>query len=113
MNGSRIGLMVAVVATLAWAAPPARGQTAPAPRAATHAAADTWVTVERANGEVRFAVEDDGRGFDLEAVESDKHLGLAIIRARAERSGGCLSIASTRGSGTRVTAAFPVEEAAP
>ncbi len=47
MNGSRIGLMVAVVATLAWAAPPARGQTAPAPRAATHAAADTWVTVER------------------------------------------------------------------
>ncbi|MCC6191430.1 MAG: type IV pili methyl-accepting chemotaxis transducer N-terminal domain-containing protein [Anaerolineales bacterium] len=76
-------------------------------------ARQAWVTVERANGEVRFAVEDDGRGFDLEAVESDKHLGLAIIRARAERSGGCLSIASTPGSGTRVTAVFPVEEAAP
>jgi two-component system nitrate/nitrite sensor histidine kinase NarX len=66
------------------------------------------VGVERQNGEARFTVQDDGGGFDPHMVEGDNHLGLAIMRTRAERSGGRLIVVSAPGAGTTVTAAFPL-----
>lgn len=74
-----------------------------------HASAQhIWVRVERANGEACFVVEDDGCGFDPAAHRSDKHFGLDIMRARAERSGGRLVIDSGFGAGTKVSASFPL-----
>jgi two-component system nitrate/nitrite sensor histidine kinase NarX len=67
------------------------------------------VIVQRAEGMARFVVEDDGCGFDIHAVAGDHHLGLTIMRTRAERSGGRLMIHSTPGTGTRVVACFPLE----
>jgi PAS domain S-box-containing protein len=53
-----------------------------------------------ANG-VRMRVEDDGKGFDPAAVP-DGHLGLAGMRARAERVGAGFSCTSRVGEGTTV-----------
>ncbi len=56
-----------------------------------------------------IAVADDGCGFDPEraAGTHDEHFGLSIMAARAERLGGRLRIASTRGAGTRVELSWP------
>lgn len=64
------------------------------------------VCIERCNGTTRFTISDDGCGFDPAAVDSRAHLGLAIMRARAERSGGSLAVHSQPGSGTQVVVCF-------
>jgi two-component system nitrate/nitrite sensor histidine kinase NarX len=69
-----------------------------------------WLRVEQVEGETRFTVEDDGCGFDPASSGGDNHLGLTIIRARAERSGGQLVIDSAPGAGTRVSVYFPRKE---
>jgi signal transduction histidine kinase len=51
--------------------------------------------------EVNLSVSDDGCGFDPGRVPPD-HLGLGIIRERAERIGAELGIDSARGRGTEV-----------
>jgi len=75
-----------------------------------HAAArGARVCVERENGETVFTVSDDGRGFDPEAVDETGHLGLTIMRERAERSGGSLTVDAAPGAGTRIVARFVVQ----
>lgn len=64
------------------------------------AAADGWLTV---------TVADDGRGFALLDRASGGHYGLEIMRERAQRAGGTLSIASTPGFGTTVTLRVPLQ----
>ena len=66
------------------------------------------VRVERENGDARFTVEDDGCGFDPQAIPTEHHLGLVIMRTRAERSGGRLAVESALGAGTKVVATFPL-----
>ena len=66
------------------------------------------VVVGRQDGQAWIAVEDDGRGFETGSVGGDHHLGLAIMRARAERLGGRLSVDSSPGGGTRVIACLPL-----
>lgn len=51
---------------------------------------------------VRFSVIDDGVGFDLAAIPPN-HLGLHIMRERAEAIGAKLNIYSEPGEGTQVT----------
>lgn len=68
------------------------------------------VTVSRANGWACFAIEDDGRGFERAGVDEQQHLGLNIMRLRAERCGGSLQVESKLGQGTTVTALLPVQE---
>jgi two-component system nitrate/nitrite sensor histidine kinase NarX len=55
-----------------------------------------------------FRVSDEGRGFDPEQVTSDMHVGLRIMRERAHRIGGMLSVQSQPGSGTEVTLELPL-----
>lgn len=74
-----------------------------------HAAAQQIaVHVERAGESVCITVHDDGRGFDPSAVDASAHLGLAIMRARAERSGGALRVESKPGAGATIVATFPL-----
>ena len=51
---------------------------------------------------VLVAIRDDGRGFDLAAVEAAKgmHFGLLTMRERAESIGGALRVRSAPGQGT-------------
>jgi two-component system nitrate/nitrite sensor histidine kinase NarX len=68
------------------------------------------VRLESHDGLSRFIVEDDGCGFDPQAGVGGHHLGLRLMRARAERSGVILEVVSTPGEGTRIVAGFPLVE---
>ncbi len=77
---------------------------------ARHArAATASVLIERRNGVVRAIIEDDGRGFDPEAVgKAEQRLGLYGIRERAELLGGRLTIESEPGHGTSLFVEIPL-----
>ncbi len=71
-----------------------------------HAAArQVRVQVQRADGGVRLRVEDDGKGFEPSSVP-DGHLGLAGMRARADRVGATFACASKPGRGTSIEVAL-------
>ncbi len=53
-------------------------------------------------GRIRLQIKDDGRGFDLSAVDQGT-LGLNIMRERTRNIGGRLTIDTTAGEGTVVT----------
>jgi len=61
-----------------------------------------------------FSVHDDGRGFDASAPGTEAgHVGLAIMRERAQRIGGSIRVDSSPETGTHVTLVLPiVQEAA-
>ena len=73
---------------------------------ATHAR----VTVSRHGAHVVLRVEDDGRGFDVDAAaaRTPATLGLGAIRQRVEQLGGSVDVRSQPGVGTTVTARLEV-----
>lgn len=74
---------------------------------ARHAQAKTTsVMIERRDGIVRAIIEDDGRGFKIEAAHN--RLGLYGIRERAELLGGKLTIESEEGKGTSLFVEIPL-----
>ncbi|MFP3897511.1 MAG: histidine kinase N-terminal 7TM domain-containing protein [Anaerolineales bacterium] len=62
------------------------------------------------DGWAHITVQDDGEGFDPTSAleESDKHIGLWVMRERAEEMGGTLSLKSAPGQGTEVTVRVPM-----
>jgi two-component system, NarL family, nitrate/nitrite sensor histidine kinase NarX len=57
-----------------------------------------------------FVVRDDGRGFDpaRAPADGDAHVGLRIMRERAEKIGATVTIASRPGRGTEITLRVPM-----
>ncbi len=84
---------------------------------ARHAQASAvLVEVGIEGGEVRIAIEDDGKGFEPAAVverDGRPHWGLMGIRERAEILGGVARIESSPEQGTRVEVRIPVPSQAP
>ncbi|MBI5507862.1 MAG: sensor histidine kinase [Deltaproteobacteria bacterium] len=81
--------------------------------ASKHAqAAQVELRLARQGDVVDFVVEDDGRGFDLDAVSApergDKGVGLATMQERARILGAALAISSVPGKGTRVQVGVPL-----
>ena len=77
--------------------------------AARHAEARrVYIQAEKRDGEFSLKVEDDGRGFEVEA--DGEGYGLRNMRDRARLLGGHLAIDSTLGEGTRVALEIPWEE---
>lgn len=70
------------------------------------------VGLERANDQVIVRVQDDGRGFDPHAPLQDgvSHFGLTIMRARAARIGGELTVHSAPGQGTQISLSWQMPE---
>ena len=69
---------------------------------AKHAGASQATVSLRCHPEgVKLLIEDDGRGFDPSRI-SPEHLGLGIMRERAEAVGAALTIESEIGHGTEV-----------
>lgn len=66
------------------------------------------VTLAAEAGTIRLEVEDDGSGFDPDAVRHRPSLGLASMRQRVAAVGGTVRIDSRPGGGTRVTAELPL-----
>jgi signal transduction histidine kinase len=66
------------------------------------------VTVAAAAGLLSLEVQDQGAGFDVDAVFRDERTsGLIGLRERARLSSGRLTLTSVRGAGTRLTAELP------
>jgi signal transduction histidine kinase len=62
-------------------------------------------------GQLRLAITDNGVGFDQALLGiGDKHFGLEVMRQRAARIGGQLTVHSAPGDGTRVEVSVPVGE---
>ena len=59
------------------------------------------------DGAVVLEVSDDGRGFDAEAAQSARRLGLASMRERARGAGGNVTVTSRPGGGTTVRLEVP------
>ncbi len=81
-----------------------------------HAQANTiTVHLKETPEAVYTIIEDDGVGFDVEAVmdnyERRGSLGMINIRERAQLVGGDLVLSSTPGQGTRITVKVPKEKA--
>lgn len=69
------------------------------------------IIAEKQNGRLSIAVEDNGVGFDAEAVRrkspSERGLGLATMEERVRMLGGSLAVRSQRGQGTKLTFSIP------
>jgi signal transduction histidine kinase len=81
--------------------------------AARHSKASrVWIRIGRKNRIFCCSIEDDGVGFDVQAVQSDgkrRGLGLIAMQERLNGIGGTLSIESARGRGTRLLIQLPAE----
>jgi signal transduction histidine kinase len=65
------------------------------------------VRIETFDGTVRFAVEDDGAGFD--PASTPRGSGLQGMLDRLEAVGGSLIVDSAPGHGTTVRGAVPID----
>jgi PAS domain S-box-containing protein len=74
-----------------------------------HAAArQVIVSIEHAGAGIRLRIADDGKGFDAASVP-EGHLGLAGMRARAEKIGASFAMISRTGIGTTIEVGVPEE----
>ncbi len=77
-------------------------------------AGPSHVTVElvERDGVLAACVEDDGRGFDVQAIHADPrmrlHIGLESLRERIDLAGGWVDISSQPGKGTRAAFGVPL-----
>ena len=75
-------------------------------------AAAVSIVLERNRADLRVIVEDNGRGFDPDAVagqgEEGRRLGLVGIQERAALAGGQLEIESAPGTGTTLYVQIPI-----
>ena len=65
-------------------------------------ASQAGVVVERRKDRITMIVEDNGRGFDVDAALHSGRLGLLGMRERAAMLGGVLTIESAPGQGTTI-----------
>ena len=84
---------------------------------AKHAKANkVWVHLEEETNGLKIIVEDDGVGFDLEAIdklaEKTRHYGLFSIQERMADLGGSFEIETSPGEGCRVALNVPLEKGA-
>jgi two-component system, NarL family, sensor histidine kinase DegS len=69
------------------------------------------VQVDSGDSFVRVVVEDNGRGFELDAVDNEQGMGINLIRERVEMVGGQFSLESQPGQGMYVSFQVPTGEA--
>lgn len=72
-------------------------------------AKNVWVKVGLDDAFLRITLQDDGQGFEATAIDTHSHLGLQMMRERAELVGGRLAITSMPDRGTTVTVMLPYQ----
>lgn len=71
-------------------------------------ATSAHVTLTVEGDEIRLVIDDDGAGFDPQAVQGKASLGLVSMRERVRLVRGQLSLESRKGEGTRVAVRVPL-----
>jgi signal transduction histidine kinase len=61
------------------------------------------------DGVAELAISDDGVGFDAQSVDRSEHFGLQFMKERVESAGGRLTLTSSLGQGTFVSALVPLK----
>ena len=69
-------------------------------------ASQAVIRLQNIDGSISIEVQDNGKGFDTSRVAPASH-GITGMRHRVEAAGGRLTIASTQGAGTRISAMLP------
>ena len=69
-------------------------------------ATQIFISLQNMEGYVTVEVRDNGKGFDLNAVNPSSH-GLSGMRHRVEAAGGSLTVVSSPQTGTKITAILP------
>jgi signal transduction histidine kinase len=64
------------------------------------------ISLHNYGGQVEVDIRDNGKGFDPSRTKASTH-GLAGMRHRVEAAGGRLTVVSTPGRGTRISAVLP------
>jgi two-component system nitrate/nitrite sensor histidine kinase NarX len=75
-------------------------------------AQNAHVSLTRRSTRLVVTIEDDGQGFDMDAVlkgQNKKNFGLTTMHERAEGIGGFLDIQTQVGGGTRISISVPCE----
>ncbi|ABE42836.1 sensor histidine kinase [Polaromonas sp. JS666] len=70
------------------------------------AASQAEISLHNFDRYISVEVKDNGKGFRVDSVGPTSH-GLAGMRHRVEAAGGRLTVTSTEGSGTRISAVLP------
>jgi len=78
--------------------------------AARHSQAATIkMHIDMGNEMVRVSVDDNGKGFDPDAVKAGSSLGLKLIQERTEMLGGSFELDSSIGKGARIVFTVPAK----
>jgi two-component system sensor histidine kinase DegS len=75
-------------------------------------ASEIKVQLDVPDNEVRVSIDDNGKGFDIQILETQSNLGLKLIKERAEMLGGYFEVDSVIGHGTRVSFQIPIAKPA-
>ncbi len=69
------------------------------------------VTFALEDGSARVVIHDDGRGFDPDESSAgmEEHVGLRVMRERAEEVGGSFSLKSALRQGTELIVRVPMK----
>ncbi|HEX9995961.1 MAG TPA: PAS domain S-box protein, partial [Abditibacterium sp.] len=73
-------------------------------------ASQVGVVLESRPDYVTVIVEDNGRGFDVDAISISKRLGVRGMQERMELVGGTLEVESQPGAGTTIYARVPLDK---
>lgn len=75
------------------------------------------VTLDQQNGHLLLAIEDNGKGFDVDAARARARTGSSVgllgMEERVRLVGGSMTVVSRPATGTRIIATFPLTEPTP
>jgi signal transduction histidine kinase len=66
------------------------------------------VLIEWCEKNLSLVIQDDGRGFDPDQIQSEKHFGLGIMQERISNINGSISFSSSQPHGTKVSISIPI-----
>ena len=68
------------------------------------------MTLNAVDNVLVLQVQDDGQGFDVDALTESEGLGVAGMKERASLVGGHLRVRSTKGQGTHIHLEVPLSD---
>jgi len=71
------------------------------------------VQLDTGDTNIKVAVEDNGKGFDVGVLEERGSVGIKLVKERVEKLGGYLDVDSAQGRGTRVSFQIPAPNISP